>query len=70
MFQLVANAKRKLVGMVIYTPTPKPFFSCGACRQVMCEFAENCRIVSICESDETIVTSLGEILPFAFTQLE
>src|SRR5689334_4241510 len=37
-FQMAAQAKRKLRALVVYTPTTKPAAPCGACRQVINEF--------------------------------
>src|SRR3954453_19444089 len=37
-FQMVARARRRLVALVVYTPTPGPSAPCGACRQVVNEF--------------------------------
>jgi cytidine deaminase len=57
----------EIVAVVIYTPTQTVSAPCGACRQVINEFAQgDCVILSVCDSEERLVTSLAEILPHAF----
>ncbi|KJR49404.1 Cytidine deaminase [Desulfosporosinus sp. I2] len=65
-FQAVAQGERKLIGIAIAVPTdvfPSP---CGACRQVIREFAEDCPVFLINGQGETRVTSLKALLPEAF----
>lgn len=65
-FQAVARGERKLQGIAIAVPTqvfPSP---CGACRQVIREFAEDCPVFLINGQGETRVTSLKVLLPEAF----
>ncbi|HBW34959.1 cytidine deaminase [Desulfosporosinus sp. BICA1-9] len=65
-FQAVARGERKLKGIAIAVPTdvfPSP---CGACRQVIREFAEDCLVYLINGQGETKVTSLKALLPEAF----
>lgn len=65
-FQAVARGERKLKGIAIAVPTevfPSP---CGACRQVIREFAEDCPVYLINGQGETKVTSLKALLPEAF----
>jgi len=52
--------------LVVYTPTQIPTPPCGACRQVIAEFSKTAKIVLICDSDETVTTTIGELLPGAF----
>ena len=52
--------------IVIYTPTQSPCTPCGACRQVIKEFAENVSIHCVCDSSESLELSLEELLPYAF----
>ncbi len=65
-FQMVARAKRKIMAIVIYTPTNEPTAPCGACRQVINEFGPNARVISICDGQAEIVSSMKEMLPLAF----
>ena len=65
-FQAVAAGERRFERLVIYTPTPEPTAPCGACRQVLFEFAPTLPIVSVCDGERRLVTSLAELLPNAF----
>ena len=65
-FTAVAAGAREIKAVVVYTPTKKPTTPCGACRQVIREFGKNALCVSICNTDERIERSLGELLPDSF----
>ena len=65
-FQAIAWGERTLKGIAIAVPTdgfPSP---CGACRQVIREFAEDCPVFLINGQGETRVTNLKTLLPEAF----
>ena len=62
----VAAGERTLTCVVVYTPTTSATPPCGACRQVINEFGPQARVVSICDSEERIETSLDALLPAAF----
>ena len=64
---MIADGDREIVSILIYTPTQKPTAPCGACRQVINEFAApGAKVVSICDSDEVLETTIEELLPSAF----
>ena len=65
-FSAVAAGERKIKCIVVYTPTTSATPPCGACRQVINEFGPQARVVSICDSEERIETSLDTLLPAAF----
>lgn len=65
-FQMVAQAVRPLHVVVIYTPTAVPAAPCGACRQVINEFAPNALVVSVCDGPDLLRKTLTELLPDAF----
>lgn len=65
-FQAVAAGDRDIRVLVLYTPTPVPTPPCGACRQVLCEFGEDIRIVACCEGDATLESTSGALLPERF----
>ena len=65
-FKAVSVGKRGFRAVVVYTPTPTPTAPCGACRQVLAEFADDLDVVSCCDGSETITTSLAELLPHRF----
>jgi len=65
-FQMVAQGRREILAVVIYTPTPTPSAPCGACRQVINEFGPEALIISVCEGPEEIRKRLHELMPHAF----
>lgn len=65
-FQAVAQGERELKGIAIAVPTegfPSP---CGACRQVIREFAVDCPVILINGTGQTRLTSLKTLLPESF----
>jgi cytidine deaminase len=65
-FHAVAQGERQLRGIAIAVPTsgfPSP---CGACRQVMREFAEDCPVILINGKGQTRLTRLKKLLPETF----
>lgn len=65
-FSAVSAGERQITCVVVYTPTSVATPPCGACRQVINEFGPNARVISICESDNRIDTTLDTLLPGAF----
>jgi cytidine deaminase len=67
-FQAVARTEGPLVirAVLVYTPTPEPTAPCGACRQVINEFGPDATIVSICDGEGVIDSSIANLLPGAF----
>ena len=65
-FKAVAAGRRSFQAIVVYTPTSTPTAPCGACRQVLAEFAQDLDVVSCCDGEEQIATSLAELLPYRF----
>jgi len=65
-FNAVAGGRRELTAVAVYTPTGKPTFPCGACRQVINEFGPAAKIVCVCDSPERVEATLAELLPHAF----
>ncbi len=64
--QMVMRRDSQIRMVVIYTPTDRPTAPCGACRQVLNEFAQNARVVSACDGPNRIDVSLSSLLPQAF----
>jgi cytidine deaminase len=65
-FQAVATGERSFRQLVVYTPTPEPTSPCGACRQVLAEFAPTLPVICVCDGPNRLETSLSELLPHAF----
>ncbi len=65
-FTAAALGEREVRCVVVYTPTQTATPPCGACRQVINEFGPQARVISICDSDHCIDTTLDALLPHAF----
>lgn len=66
-FNAVSQGQRRIIALAIYTPTATPTPPCGACRQVLQEFATEAMIISLCQSDQRLESSLASLLPKAFS---
>lgn len=67
LFSAVAAGAREFVAIAVYTPTSKPTPPCGACRQVLWEFAPEIRVFLACQSGEVVEHRLADLLPCAFS---
>lgn len=65
-FQAVAQGERDLKGLAIAVPTDSLPSPCGACRQVIREFAVDCPVILINGTGQTRLTSLKRLLPESF----
>lgn len=65
-FRAIAEGEKRIRCVVVYTPTKEPTPPCGACRQVINEFGPHAGVISICDSDREIETTLDALLPAAF----
>ena len=66
-FNAVGGGATDLVALVVYTPTPSPVTPCGACRQVLTEFAPDADVICICAGPKRLTFKATELLPNAFT---
>lgn len=64
--QAITDGCKEIVAVAIYTPTLEATAPCGACRQVLNEFGPQMRVICGCDSDQSIDTTLDELLPGAF----
>lgn len=65
-FQAVGQGERELKGIAIAVPTEEFPAPCGACRQVIREFAVDCPVILINGQGKTKFTSLKTLLPESF----
>jgi cytidine deaminase len=66
--QMVASGEREPIAVLVVTGGPKPGTPCGACRQMLAEFARDLpiRLMVNGSPEVTRTTSLDELLPDAF----
>ncbi len=62
----VAAGERRLRTLLIFTPTNRAVLPCGACRQVLREFADDMVVISLCDGGGRLEMRLSELLPRAF----
>jgi cytidine deaminase len=65
-FSAVASGSRSFKALALVTDSPEPVTPCGACRQVLYEFAPDLWIISANLQGKRKMFRLRELLPFAF----
>lgn len=70
-FKAISEGVRDFKELLVYGETEEPISPCGACRQVMTEFFKKDLPVTLVAKDKsTVVMTVGELLPYSFTDLE
>ncbi|MBI2941273.1 MAG: cytidine deaminase [Chloroflexi bacterium] len=65
-FQAVLAGERALIAAAVVAASPAPPTLCGACRQVLREFAADLPLVCANQAGQRRVYRLGELLPDSF----
>ncbi|HFI0592586.1 TPA: cytidine deaminase [Streptococcus suis] len=69
-FKAISEGVRDFSEFIIYGETEKPISPCGACRQVMAEFFDkDLKVTLVAKDKSTVVMTVGELLPYSFTDL-
>ena len=69
-FKAVSEGHRHFKELVVYGETEKPVSPCGACRQVMAEFFDaDLKVTLVAKDKSTVEMTVGELLPYSFTDL-
>ncbi len=66
-FKAVSEGSRSFEAIAIATRAPELTPPCGACRQVLQEFAPDLAVVLVNANGDTAQYRLSELMPFAFT---
>ena len=67
-FRAVSEGKRKIEALLIVSSTEDPVTPCGACRQVINEFADGeIEIIMMTEKGKELTMTSTELLPGAFS---
>ena len=70
-FKAVSEGYRDFECLAVYGDTKDPISPCGACRQVMVEFLKSdSKVILIAEDKSTVEMTVGELLPYSFTDLQ
>jgi cytidine deaminase len=62
----ISEGARTFTAMAIATSLDRPLMPCGACRQVLFEFAPNLRVIVLGADGKRLETFLADLLPEAF----
>lgn len=65
-FQAVADGQRAFKMIVVYTPTATSTTPCGACRQVLAEFAPDAEVICVSDGPDVLRSRVSELLPMSF----
>jgi cytidine deaminase len=66
-FTAVAAGHHDFIKILILSEAEKPATPCGACRQVIAEFAPTIEVISITVDNKAIIETMSSLLPHAFT---
>jgi len=66
-FTAVAKGLKNFKKILILSDAETPATPCGACRQVIVEFAPSIEIISITIAGKVIIETMTNLLPYAFT---
>ncbi len=67
LFKAVSEGHKEITACSIVTVDGVPAPPCGACRQLLCEFGSNMRIVLGNPEGEVRIMNLGQLFPEGFT---
>ena len=69
-FKAVSEGQRDFSELIVYGETERPISPCGACRQVMVEFFKpDLKVTLVAKDKSTVEMTVGELLPYSFTDL-
>lgn len=70
-FKAVSEGQRDFSELIVYGETERPISPCGACRQVMVEFFKpDLKVTLVAKDKTTVEMTVGELLPYSFTDLK
>ena len=66
-FRAIGDGATRIVALAVYTPTKATVSPCGACRQVIAEFADDTlEIRCFCDGADVAAFTLASLLPHRF----
>ena len=70
LWKALSEGKEGFTKIAVVTGNEKPAAPCGACRQVLWDYAPNIEVIMAGTSSETIVKKLADIFPLPFDKKE
>ena len=67
LFKAVSEGVQSFTTIAVVTDLNDPASPCGACRQVLVEFAPQLRVIMANIAGKVVSTTIAELLPLAFT---
>ena len=65
-FKALSEGERAFAKIVVVADTPQPCYPCGACRQIIWDFAPGAEVVCANVQGDIEVFKAGELMPHAF----
>lgn len=65
-FHALTHGGRDFTHVFVATDTPTPTSPCGACRQILWEFAPHAEVVMLGSGDARTTTTVAALVPLAF----
>ena len=66
----VSEGEREFTAIAVNGDSQGPCAPCGICRQVLCEFNPNMRVIMTNLVGDTLISAASELLPGAFTKTD
>lgn len=70
LWKALSEGKEDFTRIAVVTPNEKPAAPCGACRQVLWDYAPDIEVIMAGTSSEIIVKKLADIFPLPFDKKE
>lgn len=67
LFKAVSEGVQSYTTIAVVTDLADPASPCGACRQVLAEFAPELKVIMANVAGKVVSTTIAELLPLAFT---
>jgi len=67
LFKAVSEGAQRYTTIAVVTDLADPASPCGACRQVLAEFAPELKVIMANTAGKVVSTTIAELLPLAFT---
>lgn len=68
LFKAVSDGRRRFTRIAVFADSADYCVPCGACRQVLCEFAPNIELLCVRSDGRYVSYKLNALLPAAFTK--